>query len=202
MSARLLALAEATEPPSRPWLSLTEEDRGAAAAWLDQQGIAEPFIVVAPGSRWGTKRWPGFPELAARLPCPVAVLGGAEDREVAESMVRGAPGRCHSAAGSLGLRASAALVERAALLVTNDSVALHMATALARPVVAIFGPTIPAFGFGPLDDGVVVEHGGLSCRPCSPHGPMRCPLGHHRCMRDIAVARVERAVLDRLGSGG
>jgi len=197
MSARLLALAGQGTAPGRPWLQLTAGDRASAATWLDAHGVAEPFIVLAPGSRWGTKRWPYFAELAQRLRHPVVVIGGPEDQTLAATIVQAAPHRCHGATGLLGLRTSAAIVERAALVVSNDSVALHLATALDRPVVAIFGPTIPAFGFGPLGDDPIVEQA-LPCRPCSSHGPAACPLGHHDCMREIDVSRVTHVVEARL----
>ncbi len=101
----------------------------------------------------------------------------------------------------MSLRESAALIERAALFVGNDSVALHLAGSLGRPVVAIFGPTAPVFGFGPTGaDDIVVEHLSLACRPCSIHGPPSCPLGHHRCMRDLDVGQVREAVARRLST--
>lgn len=110
-------------------------------------------------------------------------------------MVAAAPGRAHSAAGGLSLRASAALIARAAVLVTNDSAPLHLATAVGTPIVALFGPTVTAFGFGPRGArDRVVEHASLVCRPCSAHGPMTCPLGHHRCMRELSVESVATAV--------
>lgn len=196
-STRLLALADRSDLPARPWLALSAAERAAAAAWLETQGIAEPYVVLAPGSRWGTKRWPYFAELAGSLPHPMVVVGGPEDAALAAAVVGAAPARCRSAVGFADLGTAAALIERAALVVSNDSVALHLATALDRPVVAIFGPTVPAFGFGPLGDDPVLEHV-LPCRPCSAHGPATCPLGHHRCMREIGVARVREAVEHRL----
>ncbi len=197
MSTRLLALADRRDLPPRPWLALSSAERAGAAAWLATEGIAEPYVVLAPGSRWGTKRWPYFAELAGSLQHSTVVIGGPEDAALATTLVRAAPERCRSAVGFADLRSSAALIERAALVVSNDSVALHLATALDRPVVAIFGPTIPAFGFGPLGNDPVLELA-LPCRPCSPHGPASCPLGHHRCMREIDVARVREAVEHRL----
>ena len=193
-SARLLALAGAGPSPEVT-LALTEADRSAAAAWLKARGIATPFVAVAPGSIWGTKRWPGYAELVARLDRPVVVLGSAADGELAATVAAAAPGRAHSAAGALSLRESAAIIERAALLVTNDSAPLHFATGVGTPVVAVFGPTTPSQGFGPIDRaGSVVQHTGLWCRPCSPHGPASCPLGHHACMQGIGVERVLAAV--------
>jgi heptosyltransferase-2 len=157
---------------------------------------------MAPGARWGTKRWPGFADLAAAMSWPVVVVGGAEDAALAAAMQAAAPGRVHAATGALGLRESAALVEGAELVVTNDSFPLHLATALDRPVIALFGPTVPALGFGPRGPrGAVMQHDSLPCRPCSPHGPAVCPLGHHRCMQELAVARVLAAMEARLAGG-
>jgi heptosyltransferase-2 len=66
---------------------------------------------------------------------------------------------------------------------------------MGTPIVALFGPTVTEFGFGPLRAGdVALGLDGLQCRPCSPHGPPQCPLGHHRCMRDITVEAVLAAI--------
>ncbi len=187
----------AESPKARVSLGITGEDRAAAARWLAERGIADGFIALAPGSIWGTKRWPGYAELAAGLPGQVVVLGGAEDAPLAESVVAAAPGRAHAATGGGGLplRVAAAVLERARVLVTNDSAPLHLATAVRTPVVAIFGPTVPAFGFGPRGAGDrVVEVSGLECRPCSRHGPQTCPLGHHRCMKRITAVAVREAL--------
>jgi heptosyltransferase-2 len=195
---RLLTLADTgPSPPPAPTvhLALTADDRAAADAWLRERNVGAGFVALAPGSIWGTKRWAGYPELAAALDAPVVVLGGRDDAALADQVVAAAPGRAYSAAGTLGLRTSAALIARAGVLVTNDSAPLHLATAVGTPVVAIFGPTVPAFGFGPRGPrDVIVEHPSLACRPCSAHGPQVCPLGHHRCMRELSVATVLAAV--------
>jgi len=192
---RLLTLAggETPTPPVR--IELTADDRAAADAWLREHGVGGGFVALAPGSIWGTKRWPGYVGLAAALDAPVVVVGGREDMLLAEAVAAAAPGRGYNATGALGLRGSAALIGRAAVLVTNDSAPLHLATAMGTPVVAIFGPTVPAFGFGPRGArDRIVEHADLPCRPCSAHGPQVCPLGHHRCMTELSVASVAAAV--------
>jgi heptosyltransferase-2 len=197
-SDRLLALAgDRRIAARRPTVSLalTDADRAAASAWLAERRITAPFVAVAPGSIWGTKRWPGYAELVSRLERPVVVLGSTADGDLAAEVAGAAPGRAHSAAGGLSLRESAAIIERASLLVTNDSAPLHLATGVGTPVVAVFGPTTPSQGFGPLGSASrVVQEAGLWCRPCSPHGPATCPLGHHACMQSIAVDRVLSAV--------
>ena len=100
------------------------------------------------------------------------------------------------ATGAIPLLASAELIGRCAAIVTNDSAPLHLASAMGTPTVAIFGPTVPDFGFGPLAPRAsVVGEDTLPCRPCDRHGPQHCPLGHHRCMRDLAPELVaERAL--------
>ncbi len=190
---RLLSLVGNGEYPVA--IGIADDDRASAHAWLIARDVPPRFIAVAPGSIWGTKRWGGYPELAAALDDFVVVVGGPEDRALGEAVIARAPGRAANAAGALPLRASAALIERAAVLVTNDSAPLHLAQATRTPTVAIFGPTVTTFGFGPRGPADrVVEVGGLPCRPCSLHGPQTCPLGHHRCMNDITVHAVADAV--------
>lgn len=191
---RLAALAGPGRVP-RPSLGLTEAERREAAEWLERAGVRRAFTALAPGSVWATKRWPYYADLANAIPGSVVVVGGAEDRGVGAEIVARDPARIRSAAGELPLRVSAALIERATVLVTNDSAPLHIAGAVGTRVVAIFGPTVPAFGFGPLGgDDRIAEVGGLACRPCSRHGPMVCPLGHHRCMTELGIDEVLRAV--------
>ncbi len=203
---RLLALAEEPAGAYAPSLHPTPEDEQAADALLSAGGIANgvPFIAVAPGSIWGSKRWPYYGELAVRIAArmPVVVVGGGEDVGLGTTIVEAVGrtgGRAVNACGKLTLRQSAALIERAHVLVTNDSAPLHVATAMGTPIVAVFGPTLPEFGFGPLRSGdVALGVTGLGCRPCSRHGPPRCPLSHHRCLRDLAPD-VVAAAIDAIG---
>jgi heptosyltransferase II len=193
---RLLALAGSSVGRApRVSLGLQSEDYAAADHWLGAHGVAARFAVLAPGSIWGTKRWPYYAALASGLDRPSVIVGGLEDTALAESIVAASGGRAVSAAGALSLRGSAALIERASVLITNDSAPLHLATAVGTPVVALFGPTVPEFGFGPRGLGdIVLGMEDLPCRPCSSHGPQVCPLGHHRCMQDLSVDLVAKAV--------
>jgi len=193
---RLLALAGTASADAPPVsLALEPGDYAAADQWLAGRGLAAGFVALAPGSIWATKRWPYYPELAEALDGPVVVIGGPDDGQLAETIVGRAPNRVHSAAGALNLRASAALIARARILVTNDSAPLHLGTAVGTPIVAIFGPTTPAQGFGPRGAGdTALGHPALACRPCSAHGQRVCPLLHHRCMRELSVETVVAAV--------
>ena len=206
-ATRLLSLADrganlgnAARP--RPRLYPGAAERAAVDALLHEVRADQPLVAVAPGSVWATKRWPYYADLARSLDPEVRLVtvGADADRSLADEIVRATNGRAVDATGKLSLLASAELIGRARLLVTNDSAPLHLASAMNTPTVAVFGPTVPAFGFGPLADrAVVAEHLSLDCRPCDRHGPQRCPLGHWRCMREITagdVAALARAILD------
>jgi heptosyltransferase-2 len=197
---RLLGLVGAPAGAHPPTLHPLPEDERVVEQCLTNAGIAGDFVALAPGSIWGSKRWPYYEELASQLAehLAIVVVGGLEDaalgRSIAEA-VRGTGGRVLDACGRLTLLQSAALIGRARLLVTNDSAPLHLASALGTRVVALFGPTVPEFGFGPIGDGdLALGLTELTCRPCSDHGPPACPLGHHRCMRELRVATVVTAL--------
>jgi heptosyltransferase-2 len=88
------------------------------------------------------------------------------------------------------------LIRRARLLVTNDSAPQHLASAVGTPTLTVFGPTVEGFGFGPLAPGsAAIGHDAMPCRPCDRHGPLRCPLGHFRCMLDLTADRVAARAL-------
>lgn len=198
-AARLLRLSRPNGRPAtldelRPSVYPGVAERNAVNALLEH-GTAPhevPLVALAPGSVWGTKRWPYFAELAEMLSprARVVVVGGERDAELGKAIVTAAPGAIDTT-GQLTLLGSAELIGRASVLVTNDSAPLHLASAMGTPTIALFGPTVPAFGFGPLAPGsVVVGKDNLPCRPCDRHGPERCPLGHHKCMREISAASV------------
>ena len=194
---KLMRLAAAEVPRSalQPRLFPGDVEKRAVDALL-RGTRSRPLVALAPGSVWATKRWPYYAELAALLrdDAAIAILGSAADGALAAE-IREAAGDVVDATGKLSLLASAELIRRAAVLVTNDSAPLHLSSAMGTPTVAVFGPTVPAFGFGPLAPrAAIVEQELLACRPCSAHGPQRCPLGHWRCMRQLPAAQVATIV--------
>jgi lipopolysaccharide heptosyltransferase II len=198
-AARLLLLSrpngrEPTDDEMRPSLAPGAAERALVDELLRSRGVGaeERLIALAPGSVWATKRWPYYPQLALALADAghIVVVGSADDRVLATEIVNAVPGAV-DATGALPLLASAELIGRCALIVTNDSAPLHLASAMGTPTVAIFGPTVPDFGFGPLAPvKMVLGHESLACRPCHRHGPRRCPLTHFRCMRDLSAELV------------
>jgi heptosyltransferase-2 len=200
-ASRLLRLGmEPGAIPSRemlqPRLYPGDAERGAVDTLLREHGWkGEPFVALAPGSVWPTKRWPQYAALAELIDARVAIVGGNADVSHASEILRAVGARAMDCTGRLSLLASAELIRRASVLVTNDSSPLHLASAMRTPTVALFGPTVPEFGFGPLaPDARVIGRTDLACRPCDRHGPRSCPLGHWRCMREITPRQVADAV--------
>jgi lipopolysaccharide heptosyltransferase II len=171
-----------------------------ATAWLGSAGLASAakIVALAPGAAHATKRWPleHWRALIDRVVAdglPIMILGGPDDAGIAAELAAGRSGVVN-AAGRFGLQGTGALLQRASVLVSGDTGVMHMATGVGAPVVALFGPTVEAFGFFPYTRVARVVELPLSCRPCSTQGGPRCPLGHHRCMIDIHAG----AVYDKL----
>jgi len=190
-----------------PRLYPGSDDISAAGRFLRGNRIegVRPLIAIAPGSVWPTKRWPAenYAELARRLVdelgAGVVIVGGKGDVKLSEAVA----GMCRRervavAAGRMGIPESAAFLSMCDLLVSNDSAPVHMASAVGTPVVAIFGPTVPEFGFAPCGDRSLVLGIDLPCRPCGVHGGRRCPEGHFRCMVGISPDEVFKAAVSLL----
>ncbi|MBK8012875.1 MAG: glycosyltransferase family 9 protein [Deltaproteobacteria bacterium] len=155
------------------------------------------------GSNWATKRWPvdHAGTLIRQLHeagASIMLLGSEAERPLVEAMEAVRPGTREIVIDGMGGTLDA-LIDRVAecdLLVAGDTGPLHIARGLGVPVVALFGPTPETrHRFSPHD---VVLTNSLDCRPCSRHGDARCPLGHHRCLRDLSSSRVFAAVRETL----
>ncbi len=193
-------------PPLRPFVPCRAEAVERFENVLQASRIRRdtPLIAVAPGSAWATKRWTvsGYASLVTSLQgelgAAVVLLGAAGDAACAEEIQRAAGGAGINLVGKTDLPLLVAAIDRSAVLVANDSAPVHIAVARQTPVVAIFGPTVPAQGFGPYSERSRIVERPLSCRPCGRHGGARCPLGTHACMREITAAEVQRAVRELL----
>lgn len=207
-AARLLRLASPngipTEKEIHPRVYPGIPERGAVDRFLALHEVHDdgaPLVALAPASVWETKRWPYYAELAQLLAphARVVVLGSASDAPLAASVCEAVGESALNAAGVFTLLGSAELIRRSNVLVTNDSAPQHLASAVDTPTISIFGPTVPAFGFGPLaQDSTTIGIDALACRPCDRHGPRRCPLGHWKCMRELNAQDIASRVLDIL----
>jgi heptosyltransferase-2 len=124
----------------------------------------------------------------------LVILGGEAERELGEALAGQAGPGVASAAGQFSLLGSAALLRRAAAVAAGDTGLMHLATAVGTPVIALYGPGVEPLGFFPWRAAARVLEQDLPCRPCSAHGSARCPLGHHRCLRDISPIEVAEAL--------
>lgn len=180
-------------PTARPRLILPPALREAAF-----RNATHPCLGLHPGSVWGTKRWTeeGFAFVAAAAlaaGADVVLFAGpgeeAEAARVQDLTLRAAlppgSGRLRNLAGRLSLPELAAAIGALDCYLGNDSGPLHLAWSQGVPVTAIFGPTTEKLGFFPRGEHASVVEIPLPCRPCGLHGPQVCPLGHHRCMKDI-----------------
>jgi heptosyltransferase-2 len=178
--ARLAAApgAEIPLPLPEPQLAV---DAQAAQRTRERLGIAGPYAAFCPGAEYGpAKRWPYFRELAERMPLPVLLLGSAREREQAAGI------RGRNLAGETTLEEVIELLAGAQLVVSNDSGLMHVAAALGRPQVALFGSSSPRHT-PPLSAKARVVWLGIDCSPCYARV---CPLGHFRCMQELSVERV------------
>jgi len=194
------------QPPEdkRLELSTTPADESAADAVWRQYGLREGRVVVlnSSGAFGAAKLWPEehSAELARRLAealdFDVLVLCGPSERDSARRIVqRAAHPRVVSLADApLGIGLSKACVRRARLMVTTDSGPRHFAVALGVPLVTLFGPTPAYWGHNPTSCELEVSTN-LDCLGCHRR---KCPLGHHRCMRDLSAEVVYQAVLRQL----
>lgn len=176
------------------------------------------YIAMVIGAAYGTKKFPlhKFKELCASVMHPIVLLGGPEDREDGQKIASADEIKIYNACGKFSLNESADLVRRAKLIVTNDTGLMHIAAAFKRPVISLWGNTIPEFGMYPYygenyirataqNRGKnelpydVMEIKNLSCRPCSKIGYKKCPKGHFKCMELISVNELVKKVYEHIG---
>lgn len=143
------------------------------------------YIGIAIGAQHATKRLPKnkLIELCNKLNWPIVLLGGKEDVEIAEDLVKINPNKIYNACGKYNLNESAALVKNAQYIISHDTGLMHIAAAFKKKIFSIWGNTVPEFGMYPYKtefESIQVEQ--LNCRPCSKIGYSACPKKHFNCM--------------------
>lgn len=173
------------------------------------------YIGLVIGAAHATKRLPlhKLETICREASLPLVLLGGPEDAVLARHLAGIDPGKIYNACGQFSLNESAGLVRQAKLIVTHDTGLMHIAAAFKRPVVSVWGNTVPEFGmypyygenylfhyhrgggglFGELPY-TIMEVKGLSCRPCSKIGYKKCPRGHFKCMELQRVEDIARSL--------
>ncbi len=158
------------------------------------------YTGIVIGAAHATKRLPlhKLIELAGRIRGPLVLLGGREDAVTGEQIRITDPARIFNACGKYNLNQSASLVKQARAIVSHDTGLMHIAAAFHKPIVSVWGNTIPAFGMYPYwehrEFSMMSEVNGLSCRPCSKIGYDKCPKGHFRCMEEQDQEKIAAVV--------
>jgi ADP-heptose:LPS heptosyltransferase len=165
------------------------------------RSVRPGFVAVCKEANWSTKRWPHYNELIDVLVRGkgerVVLLGEKPDHSLRE-LQRAFPGRLINLTGRLDILGSAAVIGLSRILITNDTGLMHIADAMRKKTLSIWGPTVFEFGFKPVNAAVkVISNGKISCRPCSLHGSAKCPLGHFRCMSTIDPLKIAGLAVKR-----
>lgn len=188
----LQLVAQLAQAAGRPMPPVAPVPRLAMEGLQIGVGLPQDAVLLVPGARWATKRWPvaHWRALAGRLRAQgltVWAVGGPDERALCEAI--GAEGIfCER-----DLWAAAGLFSRARAVVGGDSGLVHLALAAGARALMLFGPT-SAQPHPAHPRRIDLGRTDLGCRPCSAHGPARCPLGHHACMQGLSVERVHEGL--------
>jgi ADP-heptose:LPS heptosyltransferase len=166
------------------------------------------YIGLVIGAAHNTKKLPlhKLQSLCKTIDHPIILMGGPEDKANGELIASVDPHKVYNACGKFSINESADLVRRSKLIITHDTGLMHIAAAFKKPVISVWGNTVPEFGMYPYygaKKGVfdIMEVRPLSCRPCSKIGYNKCPLGHFKCMENISVDGIYEKVKEKLGRG-
>lgn len=148
----------------------------------------QKYIGLVIGAQHATKRLPVHKliEICKTVSQPVVLLGGKEDAARGEEIRQGSPHNVFNGCGKYSLEQSAVLVKNAQQIISHDTGLMHIAAAFDKPIISVWGNTVPEFGMYPykVSRHQILEVKGLKCRPCSKIGYKKCPLGHFKCMNE------------------
>ena len=179
-----------------PRLELSESDINVAMEDLRLEQPQGKLLILCPGAEYGpAKCWPQeyYGELASRMidrGWEVWLFGSEKDSKACSGVNTVSGGRCVNLSGRTSLAQAVDLMSLADAVVSNDSGLMHVAAALDRPLVAIYGSSDPGFT-PPLNEHKEILHLGLDCGPCFKR---ECPEGHLKCLQEISVDMVINAL--------
>jgi heptosyltransferase-2 len=206
MIERFLALGLATGEAlpaiyPLPELIINTESQQAALAKHNLSLVKQQSILVlCPGAEFGAaKRWPeeyyaAVAEEKLKENWSVWLLGSEKDKPVTEKIMTLTHNRCVNLAGLTSLAEAVDLLSLATLVISNDSGLMHIAAALQKPLVVVYGPTSASFT-PPLHKKAKILSLALPCQPCFDR---ECALVHHRCMKELFPINVLTAAAELL----
>ena len=172
------------------------------------EAFREGFVAIVIGGQHDTKILPveKVVEVCEALDAPVILVGGPEDAARGERIKEKVGSYVGNSCGSLTVGQSASLLKLADAVITNDTGMMHIAAALRKPIVSVWGNTVPEFGMYPylpqgMKPAAIVENKSLKCRPCDKLGYARCPKGHFKCMKDLDATEIAEKTKAELASG-
>ena len=185
-------------PVSYPYppFTVSKEAQEAVLAKHKPLWCGRPILALCAGAEFGpSKRWPEeyYAEIAKQKihdGWDIWLFGSPKDREITDKIMALTDNQCENIAGRTELAETIQLLSLTSGLVSNDSGLMHVAAALNKPLIAIYGSTSPAFT-PPLSKEATILKLDLECQPCFQR---TCPLIHHRCMRDLTPDRVMAAM--------
>jgi heptosyltransferase-2 len=194
--AALGVAANATLPDQLP-KPILQIDEVARVITQQKYGIKtiKPIIALCPGAEFGpSKRWPAeyFAEVAnyyLQQHWQVVLFGSAKDQVVAEEIQSHTHHCCLNLCGKTTLAEAIDLMSLVRIVITNDSGLMHIAAALDKSIIALYGSTDPGFT-PPLSHKARIFKLSLDCQPCFQR---TCPLKHHRCMQDLLPQKIIEA---------
>lgn len=159
------------------------------------EGFSKKYVALVLGATHSTKRLPlhKLQEVVEKSESSMVLIGGKEDAETGRLLEKIGASRIYNAAGKTNLNESAFLLKNANTVITHDTGMMHIAAAFQKPIISIWGNTVPAFGMYPyVKNGKfkVVENNDLNCRPCSKIGFNKCPKGHFKCMEELDLKKI------------
>lgn len=160
-------------------------------------------IAIFPGALHPTKQYPPsqISEAVNSLPAnetEIYLLGAPDERELCNSIAAETGRKINNWCGMFNLNTTIKLMNCFDLIVTNDSGPMHIAAALGKKQIAIYGATDPVLGFKPHNQRAVMLGSKLACRPCSLHGDEKCPEGHFKCMKDLQPEVITKHITELL----
>ncbi|GAB4257681.1 MAG: glycosyltransferase family 9 protein [Saprospiraceae bacterium] len=172
--------------------------------------LPERYVVFAIGAAHQTKRLPfgKMLEILERTEGHVLLIGGPSEKKEGEALASALPGgRVKNLCGKLSLTQSAMVIQGARVVLAPDTGMMHLAAALQKEVISVWGNTVPAFGMFPyfgknINRSTIFEVEGLPCRPCSKIGFSKCPKGHFKCMNLQPADLIARTVNQALNHSG
>jgi len=172
---------------------------------FSERNISGKYIAIGVGAAHTTKRIPNEKIIAIceQVNQKVILLGGPAEAKDGEGIAAKFPLRVINTCGKTTISETAALIERAEVVVTPDTGVMHIAAAFQRPIIVLWGNTIPEFGMYPyykkgVNNYVSFEVKGLPCRPCSKIGYEQCPKGHFKCMQSQNMEQVTTAIAQHI----